>query len=96
MGVELAMLAIALNAGIVGREAYVVIVLMIFLTTLVTPPLLKMASEVVKKKRRSSSNSLERPDVFSTFLKSPENSTGGSHDGNEPEADEEANEAAGH
>jgi Kef-type K+ transport system membrane component KefB len=43
MGVELAMLAIALNAGIVGREAYVVIVLMIFLTTLITPPLLKMA-----------------------------------------------------
>ena len=43
MGVELAMLAIALNEGIVGREAYVVIVLMIFLTTLITPPLLKMA-----------------------------------------------------
>ncbi|ACJ16960.1 NapA-type sodium/hydrogen antiporter [Thermococcus onnurineus NA1] len=43
MGVELAMLAIAMNAGIVGEDAYVVIVLMIFLSTLVTPPLLKMA-----------------------------------------------------
>lgn len=43
MGVELAMLAIAMNAGIVGEDAYVVIVLMIFLSTLVTPPLLKMS-----------------------------------------------------
>lgn len=42
MGVELAMLAIALNAGIVDRSAYVVIVLMIFVSTLVTPPLLKL------------------------------------------------------
>jgi len=43
MGVELAMLAIAMKAGIVGNDAYVVIVLMIFLSTLVTPPLLKIA-----------------------------------------------------
>ncbi|ANF22589.1 cation:proton antiporter [Thermococcus piezophilus] len=43
MGVELAMLAIAMNAGIVDEDTYVVIVLMIFLSTLVTPPLLKMA-----------------------------------------------------
>ncbi len=43
MGVELAMLAIAMKAGIVGSEAYIVIVLMIFLSTLVTPPLLKLA-----------------------------------------------------
>lgn len=43
MGVELAMLAIALKAGIVDSEAYVVIVTMIFLSTLVTPPLLKLA-----------------------------------------------------
>nr|WP_099212339.1 cation:proton antiporter [Thermococcus henrietii] len=43
MGVELAMLAIAMKAGIVGSDAYLVIVLMIFLSTLVTPPLLKLA-----------------------------------------------------
>ncbi len=42
MGVELAMLAIAMKAGIVGSDAYLVIVLMIFLSTLVTPPLLKL------------------------------------------------------
>ncbi|WP_456368762.1 cation:proton antiporter [Thermococcus sp.] len=42
MGVELAMLAIALKEGIVGAEAYVVIVLMIFLSTLITPSLLKV------------------------------------------------------
>ncbi|WP_297508522.1 cation:proton antiporter [Thermococcus sp.] len=41
MGVELAMLAIALKEGIVGADAYVVIVLMIFLSTLITPTLLK-------------------------------------------------------
>jgi len=43
MGVELAMLAIAMKAGIVGSDAYLVIVLMIFTSTLVTPPLLKLA-----------------------------------------------------
>ncbi|WP_456420791.1 cation:proton antiporter [Thermococcus sp.] len=43
MGVELAMLAIAMKAGIVGSDAYLVIVLMIFLSTLITPPLLKLA-----------------------------------------------------
>ncbi|MCO6040764.1 cation:proton antiporter [Thermococcus alcaliphilus] len=43
MGVELAMLTVALNEGIVGKEAYIVIVLMIFLTTLVTPPFLKIS-----------------------------------------------------
>ena len=42
MGVELAMLAIAMKAGIVGNDAYLVIVLMIFLSTLITPPLLKL------------------------------------------------------
>jgi Kef-type K+ transport system membrane component KefB len=42
MGVELAMLAIAMKEGIVGPDAYVVIVTMIFLSTLVTPTLLKM------------------------------------------------------
>ncbi len=43
MGVELAMLAIAMKEGIVGPDAYVVIVLMIFLSTLITPTLLKIA-----------------------------------------------------
>ena len=42
MGVELAMLAIALKKGIVGSDAYLVIVTMIFLSTLVTPTLLKL------------------------------------------------------
>ncbi len=43
MGVELAMLAIAMKEGIVGSDAYLVIVTMIFLSTLVTPTLLKAA-----------------------------------------------------
>ncbi|WP_297488571.1 cation:proton antiporter [Thermococcus sp.] len=43
MGVELAMLAIALKEGIVGPDAYLVVVTMIFLSTLVTPTLLKAA-----------------------------------------------------
>ncbi|WP_456366642.1 cation:proton antiporter [Thermococcus sp.] len=43
MGVELAMLAIALKEGIVGSDAYLIVVTMIFLSTLVTPTLLKAA-----------------------------------------------------
>lgn len=43
MGVELAMLAIALKEGIVGSDAYLVVVTMIFLSTLVTPTFLKAA-----------------------------------------------------
>ena len=41
LGVELAMLAVAMASGIVGPDALTVAVLMVFLTTVITPPALK-------------------------------------------------------
>lgn len=42
MGVELAMLAVAMSSGIVGGDALTVAILMVFTTTVITPPLLKV------------------------------------------------------
>ncbi|ASJ01395.1 cation:proton antiporter [Thermococcus gorgonarius] len=41
MGVELAMLSVAMASGIVGGDALTVAILMVFTTTIITPPLLK-------------------------------------------------------
>ncbi|NJE62533.1 cation:proton antiporter [Thermococcus sp. 21S7] len=41
LGVELAMLAVAMASGIIGPDALTVAILMVFATTVVTPPLLK-------------------------------------------------------
>ncbi len=41
MGVELAMLAVAMASGAIGADALTVAILMVFTTTMVTPPLLK-------------------------------------------------------
>ncbi|ASI99318.1 cation:proton antiporter [Thermococcus celer] len=41
MGVELAMLAVAMDSGIIGSDALTVAILMVFTTTVITPPLLK-------------------------------------------------------
>jgi len=41
MGVELAMLAVAMESGIIGPDALTVAILMVFVTTVITPPLLK-------------------------------------------------------
>ncbi|QDA30496.1 cation:proton antiporter [Thermococcus indicus] len=41
LGVELAMLAVAIASGIVGPDALTVAILMVFVTTVITPPLLK-------------------------------------------------------
>ncbi|ASJ08250.1 sodium:proton antiporter [Thermococcus siculi] len=41
MGVELAMLAVAIASGIIGSDALTVAILMVFTTTIITPPLLK-------------------------------------------------------
>ncbi|ASJ01766.1 sodium:proton antiporter [Thermococcus profundus] len=42
MGVELAMLAVAMSSGIIGGDALTVAILMVFTTTIITPPLLKV------------------------------------------------------
>jgi len=42
MGVELAMLSIAISAGVMDLASLTVIVVMVFVTTLITPPLLKV------------------------------------------------------
>lgn len=41
MGVELAMLAIAMQAGVAGQDELTIAVFMVFITTVLTPPLLK-------------------------------------------------------
>lgn len=41
MGVELAMLAVAMSSGVISGDALTVAILMIFTTTIITPPLLK-------------------------------------------------------
>ncbi|ASJ15258.1 cation:proton antiporter [Thermococcus radiotolerans] len=41
LGVELAMLAVAMASGIIGPDALTVAILMVFVTTVITPPLLK-------------------------------------------------------
>ncbi|ADT84924.1 cation:proton antiporter [Thermococcus barophilus] len=41
LGVELAMLAIAMASGVVGADALTVAIFMVFVTTIITPPLLK-------------------------------------------------------
>ena len=41
LGVELAMLAVAMASGSIGADALTVAILMVFTTTLITPPLLK-------------------------------------------------------
>ncbi|MDI3476173.1 MAG: hypothetical protein PWQ79_1967 [Thermococcaceae archaeon] len=41
MGVELAMLAVAMSSGVIGGDALTVAILMVFTTTVITPPLLK-------------------------------------------------------
>ena len=41
MGVELAMLAVAIESGLIGPDALTVAILMVFVTTFLTPPLLK-------------------------------------------------------
>ncbi|MBO8175177.1 MAG: cation:proton antiporter [Thermococcus sp.] len=41
LGVELAMLAIAMASGVIGAEALTVAIFMVFVTTIITPPLLK-------------------------------------------------------
>lgn len=41
MGVELAMLAVAMDSGIIGSDALTVAILMVFTTTVITPPVLK-------------------------------------------------------
>ncbi|ASJ09845.1 sodium:proton antiporter [Thermococcus sp. P6] len=41
MGVELAMLAVAMGSGLIGGDALTVAILMVFATTIITPPLLK-------------------------------------------------------
>ncbi|WP_048149736.1 cation:proton antiporter [Palaeococcus ferrophilus] len=41
MGVELAMLAIAMQAGVAGQDELTIAVFMVFVTTILTPPLLK-------------------------------------------------------
>lgn len=41
MGVELAMLAIAMQAGVAGQDELTIAVFMVFVTTIITPPLLK-------------------------------------------------------
>ncbi|AIU69373.1 sodium:proton antiporter [Thermococcus eurythermalis] len=41
MGVELAMLAVAMSSGVIGSDALTVAILMVFVTTVITPPLLK-------------------------------------------------------
>uniref|UniRef100_UPI002618CD14 cation:proton antiporter n=1 Tax=Thermococcus sp. TaxID=35749 RepID=UPI002618CD14 len=41
MGVELAMLAVAMGSGVIGPDALTVAILMVFVTTVITPPLLK-------------------------------------------------------
>ncbi|USS40739.1 cation:proton antiporter [Thermococcus aggregans] len=43
LGVELAMLTIALSSGIIGSEALTIAIFMVFVTTILTPPLLKWA-----------------------------------------------------
>lgn len=43
LGVELAMLTIALSSGIISSEALIIAVFMVFVTTILTPPLLKWA-----------------------------------------------------
>lgn len=41
MGVELAMLSVAMASGVVGGDALTVAILMVFTTTVITPPILK-------------------------------------------------------
>ncbi|MFA4719617.1 cation:proton antiporter [Pyrococcus kukulkanii] len=41
MGVELAMLAVAMRSGVIGPDALAVAILMVFITTTITPPILK-------------------------------------------------------
>lgn len=41
MGVELAMLAVAMASGAIGPDALTVVILVVFVTTVITPPLLK-------------------------------------------------------
>lgn len=41
LGVELAMLAVAMASGVIGPDALTVAILMVFVTTVITPPLLK-------------------------------------------------------
>jgi Kef-type K+ transport system membrane component KefB len=41
MGVELAMLSVAMASGLVGGDALTVAILMVFTTTIITPPILK-------------------------------------------------------
>ena len=41
LGVELAMLAVAMASGLIGPDALTVAILMVFVTTILTPPLLK-------------------------------------------------------
>jgi len=41
LGVELAMLAMAMASGIIGADALTVAIFMVFVTTIITPPLLK-------------------------------------------------------
>ncbi|HIH71765.1 MAG: hypothetical protein PWP49_362 [Thermococcaceae archaeon] len=43
LGVELAMLTIALSSGVIGSEALTIAIFMVFVTTMLTPPLLKLA-----------------------------------------------------
>ncbi|WP_175058992.1 cation:proton antiporter [Thermococcus sp. 2319x1] len=43
LGVELAMLTIALSSGVIGPEALTIAIFMVFVTTISTPPLLKWA-----------------------------------------------------
>lgn len=43
LGVELAMLTIALSSGVIGSEALTIAIFMVFVTTISTPPLLKWA-----------------------------------------------------
>lgn len=43
LGVELAMLTIALSSGVIGSEALTIATFMVFVTTISTPPLLKWA-----------------------------------------------------
>ncbi|NJE05578.1 cation:proton antiporter [Thermococcus sp. M36] len=43
LGVELAMLAVAMASGLIGPDALTVAILMVFVTTVITPPLLKFA-----------------------------------------------------
>jgi len=48
LGVELAMLAIAIKSGVANEDMLTIAVFMVFVTTIITPPMLKWAHTKLK------------------------------------------------